>query len=494
LGNSCNDDNQSRLCFGEKGSAEKENAVPQGAIPKSAKKLSNNAPRGRIQSKCSQPSPSIKRDAFKLDMDVPKKSSSMTRNCLVGTLSKTDSNYMSVVGKKPKQPVTPQCVPGTPKHLSSPTESVGVVDIERGVSLISITQNTSAVITCKRTSHVRISSSNSSINSIITDASQATTNRSIYATNRQRPPSAVSRYAQSNFTSSSASDHVLHNLRSSSDLANIRKGNVRTRGASVADYSAGNQLKASIRPTSVPLKKKAVTAPPSDGAVLTSTWTSDSVASCKTSNSAVPQSNKYQAQAAPKTPRQCVLMSPVADKSASKTSALTNSVGSKKQGIGKLFGLVGFNKADAQSQSHGPVSHTPAPAWPIDARSGTSSTPGTLDQNMKLALQREATARAALLAAEAAAGNARLAATLARAEAVAVARAIVREAEIEQTLIESGRGCGNTVAAPTTCTITTAAMTDSECTLEKILWTNPSAVIDGLSPKRDAENPFKGMF
>jgi hypothetical protein len=493
LGNSCNDDNQSRLCFGEKGSAEKENAVPQGAIPKSAKKLSNNAPRSRIQSKCSQPSPSIKRDAFKLDMDVPKKSLSMTRNCLVGTLSKTDSNYMSVVCKKPKQPATPQCVSGTPKHLSSPTESVGVADIERGVSLISITQNTSAVITCKRTSHVRISSSNSSINSMITDASQATTNRSIYTTNRQRPPSAVSRYAQSNFTSS-ASDHVLHNLRSLSDVANIRKGNVRTRGASVADYSAGNSLKASVRPTSVPLKKKAVTAAPSDGAVLTSIWTSDSVASCKTSNSAVPQANKYQAQAAPKTPRQCVLMSPVADKSASKTSALTNSVGSKKQGVGKLFGLVGFNKADAQPQSQGPASHTPTAAWPIDSRSGTSSTPGTLDQNMKLALQREATARAALLAAEAAAGNARLAATLARAEAVAVARAIVREAEIEQTLIESGRGCGNTVAAPSTCTITTAAMTDSECTLEKILWTNPSAVIDGLSPKRDAENPFKGMF
>ena len=428
-------------------------------------------------------------------MDVPKKSSSsMTRNCLVGTLSKTDSNYRSVVGKKPKQPATPQCVPGTPKHLSSPTESVGLVDIERGVSLISITQSTSAVITCKRTSHVRISSSNSSINSTITDASQATTNRSIYATNRQRPPSAVSRYAQSNYTSSSASDHVLHNLRSSSDVANIRKGNIRTRGASVADYSAGNSLKASVRPTSVPLKKKAVTAPPSDAAVLTSTLTSDSVASCKTSNSTVPPSNKYQAQAAPKTPRQCVLMSPVADKSASKTSALTNSVGSKKQGIGKLFGLVGFNKADAQPQSHGPASHTPAPAWPIDSRSATSSTPGTLDQNMKLALQREATARAALLAAEAAAGNARLAATLARAEAVAVARAIVREAEIEQTLIESGRGCGNTVAAPSTCTITTSAMTDSECTLEKILWTNPSAVIDGLSPKRDAENPFKGMF
>ena len=419
----------------------------------------------------------------------------MTRNCLVGTLSKTDSNYMSVVGKKPKQPAMPQCVPGTPKHLSSPTESMGVVDIERGVSLISITQNTSAVITCKRTSHVRISSSNSSINSIITDVSQATTNRSTYATNRQRPPSAVSRYAQSNFTSSSASDHVLHNLRSSSDVAGIRKGNIRTRGASVADYSAGNQLKASIRPTSVPLKKKAVTAPPSDGAVLTSTWTSDSVASCKTSNSAVPPpSNKYQAQAAPKTPRQCVLMSPVVDKSASKTSALTNSVGSKKQGIGKLFGLVGFNKADDQPQSHGPASHTPIPAWPIDTRSGTSSTPGTLDQNMKLALQREATARAALLAAEAAAGNARLAATIARAEAVAVARAIVREAEIEQTLIESGRSCGNTVAVPSTCTITTSAMTDSECTLEKILWTNPSAVIDGLSPKRDAENPFKGMF
>ena len=482
--------NQNSRDFGEKGSAEKENAVPQDAIPKSATKLSSNASRSRIQNKCSQAPQSNKRDALKLDTNTSKKSLSLSRNCLVGTLSKTDSNYAAVTGKKPKQPSTPHCVPGTPQHLSSPTDSVGVVDIERGVSLISMTQNISAVTTGKRVSHVRISSSNSSVNSIV-EGSLATTNRSLYGASKQRPAPAVSRYAQANLTSSSASDHVAYSARSSSDVGNIRKGNLRTRGASVADYTAGNSTKASIRPTSVPLKKKTGTTP-IDSAVLTSTWGTETIASCKTSNSvAIPQSHKCQA---PKTPRQFVLMSPVCDKSASKNSALTNSVGSKKVGIGKLFGLVGFNKVDAPPHNHASASLTQAQAWPIDSRNCAAPTCGSLDQNMKFALQREATAKAALLAAEAAAENARHAASLARAEAVAVARAIVREAEIEQTLLENGRICSSTIALPSTCTITTSAMIDSGSTLEKILWSNPGAVIDGLSPKRDAENPFKGML
>ena len=117
---------------------------------------------------------------------------------------------------------------------------------------------------------------------------------------------------------------------------------------------------------------------------------------------------------------------------------------------------------------------------------------------MKDALQKEAAAKAALQAAEAAAESARLAASVAHAEAVKAARAIVREAENEQ----NRAGCGKTgstvsghvVALSVPHIMPQLTIDPISNTADKERWINPNSIIDGLSPKREAENPFKGMF
>lgn len=161
--------------------------------------------------------------------------------------------------------------------------------------------------------------------------------------------------------------------------------------------------------------------------------------------------------------------------------------------IGKLFGLVGFaGKVDLSTTKTAPIRNPSAVTKQTDSRSGGGlmSFPLSLDQNMKDALQKEAAAKAKLQAAEAAAESARLAASVAHAEAVKAARAIVREAEQEQIL----SGCGKNGSVASVHVMAPLLIDPISNHSDKELWINPNSIIDGLSPKREAENPFKGMF
>lgn len=198
---------------------------------------------------------------------------------------------------------------------------------------------------------------------------------------------------------------------------------------------------------------------------------------------------------------QTALTSPaVLSRSASKTAALNGSAGSKKKEIGKLFGLVGFpGKVDLPAANTGPARNSSTATKQTDSRSvGPASFPLSLDKNMKDALQREAAAKAALQAAEAAAESARLAASLAHAEAVRAARAIVREAENEQNRAGCGKtgsaASGHVVALSVPHIMPLLTIDPISNNADKERWINPNSIIDGLSPKREAENPFKGMF
>ena len=174
----------------------------------------------------------------------------------------------------------------------------------------------------------------------------------------------------------------------------------------------------------------------------------------------------------------------------------------KKAEIGKLFGLVGFTKVDVATSQVIPFAAISSLISPRSTDTGSVQ----LDRTMKDAMQRSVAAKATLLAAEAAAESARLEAMVAHAEALAAARAVVWEEEAGRSVLGSSHrsGLSNLAAStvPPTSASTTATTPDTplspsdkiEPLTKKDCWMKAVSSSDDLSPKREAENPFKGML
>jgi hypothetical protein len=437
----------------------------------------------------------------------------LPRNVAPAALSRTDSNYSITNANKAKQLAAIQNSSsvqgqGTPRHvkrnspdeLGSPTELDVDLDV-RSASTAGFFKGPDHSL-----SHSAAGSSNSSVSSS-TDGAQAPVNRSLFSSRQTRAPPVASRYAQTApAPATSTADGAISSARNNPGDATcaIKPSssgcNSRVRSVSAAEITAAPTSKAPEKSILLSSKKKD-TAMTSESSTITSTWSVESTVNSKASSTSFAQSQRHQLPKTPRQPLQSVLTSPaVLARSASKTAALNGSAGSKKMEIGKLFGLVGFpGKVDLPATNTGPVRNSTTATKQADSRSvGPASFPLSLDKNMKDALQREAAAKAALQAAEAAAESARLAASVAHAEAVRAARAIVREAENEQNRAGCGKtsstASGHVVALSVPHIMPLLTIDPVSNNADKGRWINPNSVIDGLSPKREAENPFKGMF
>ena len=452
-------------------------------VPSLSKTSSTGSLNGH-RPKPSQSSPAIsKKPSFRQLPDQQKRpNQAATRLCTPAALSRTDSGYSLTSTKKPKH-VTATV------NKNNGQETPHRAKNAAGTATFSSHEEKPTIGLSKSLSQIRTSSSNSSVNSS-TDGNLAPVSRSLFASGRQRPPlvssrPVSSRYAQTTSASALTSADASSTLKNPSDAstATNKKTSKIHRHKSAGDIE-GTSVHATMATEKATFKvpKKQLSTAPAENILLASTWASDSTVNSKVSNASSLQLQRQ----GPKTPRQPVpagLSSPASVKSVTKNPT-------KKVEIGKLFGLVGFNKVDTAL-----VQNTTPNARQNQSRTNICPGPLSLDQNMKDALQREANARAALQAAEIAAESARFAASAAHADAVAAARAIVREAEIEQSRVYTGEPM---IPAPTP--VIAALYTPSSMTLDissaadKELWTNAGAAIDGLSPKRKAENPFKGMF
>ena len=439
----------------------------------------------------------------------------LPRNVAPAALSRTDSNYSITNANKTKQLAAAQNSTsgqgqGTPRHLKknnadelgSPTELDVDVDGSRNASTAGFFKGPE-----HSQSHSAAVSSNSSVSSS-TDGAQAPVNRSLFSSTRQtRAPPVASRYAQTAPPpATSSADGASTSARNNPGdvTCAIKPGNSgcnsRVRSVSASEMTTLATSKAPERSVLISSKKKDATIP-SEGATMTSTWSVESAVNSKASTSSFAQPQRHQLPKTPRQPLQTALTSPaVLTRSASKTAALNGSAGPKKIEIGKLFGLVGFpGKVDVPVTTTGSIRNSSTITKQSDSRSvGPASFPLSLDKNMKDALQKEAAAKAALQAAEAAAESARLAASVAHAEAVKAARAIVREAENEQNRAGCGKtgstASGHVVALSVPHIMPQLTIDPISNTADKERWINPNSIIDGLSPKREAENPFKGMF
>jgi hypothetical protein len=439
----------------------------------------------------------------------------LPRNVASAALSRTDSNYSITNANKAKQLAATQNGPniqgqGTPKHLkrNSPDElgSPTEMDVDLDARSASTAGFFKGPDHSQSQSHLAAVSSNSSVSSS-THGAQAPVNRSLFSSRHTRAPPVTSRYAQTApAPATSSADGASAPARSNpGDVVCVIKPSSsgcssRVRSVSAAEMTAAPTSKAPERSLLLSSKKKDATLS-SESATVTSTWSVESTVNSKASSTSFAQSQRNQLPKTPRQPLQSVLTSPaVLARSASKTAALNGSAGSKKIEIGKLFGLVGFpGKVDLPATSTGPVRNSTTATKQADSRSvGLAPFPLSLDQNMKDALQKEAVAKATLQAAEAAAESARLAASAAHAEAVRAARAIVREAENEQNRAGCGKtgstASGHVVALSVPHILPLLTIDPVSNNADKGRWINTNSIIDGLSPKREAENPFKGMF
>ena len=477
---------------------------PTEIVPSLAKTSSTGSLNGYRTKPTQSSSPAIsKKPSVRQLSDQQKRpNQAATRLCAPAALSRTDSGYSLTSTKKPKHVAASLNnnhgleTPNRGNNVAeTATFSSNEVNLDKPDG--STNQLVPAVGISKGLSQIRTSPSNSSVNSSI-DGNLAPVSRSLCATGRQRPPlvssrPVSSRYAQTTIASASSSSSVdaPSTLKSASDVnTTTTRKTLKIHHKKSAGIIESTPVQTTMTADKVIPKvpKKQLSAVPSENILLASTWASDSTANSKVSNASSLQLQRQ----GPKTPRQPVLAglsSPASVKSVTKNPT-------KKVEIGKLFGLVGFNKVDTALPGNVLPHNTTPTARPNSSRNNFCAAPPSLDQNMKDALQREANARAALQAAEIAAESARFAASAAHAEAVAAARAIVREAEIEQSRnVYTG---DQMILAPPP--VIAALYTQSSMILdvnsaaEKELWTNPGTAIDGLSPKRKAENPFKGMF
>ena len=289
-----------------------------------------------------------------------------------------------------------------------------------------------------------------------------------------RAPTASARVAQM-----SSSTPVSNNANNSNGSNNAKScsSSIRT------DSKAMSAVKAD-RPTSVPLKKPTAL-------ILNQVMSSSGDLSS--------QSTPVQRSQSQRTPTAKSAVSTSVPQSPSKGAT---GLAVKKTDIGKLFGLVGFTKVDVAPSQVIPFA---AISSLITPRS-TDTSAVHLDRTMKDAMQRSVTAKATLLAAETAAESARLEAIVAHAEALAAARAVVREEEtgrgVQGGSPRSGHPNLATSTVPTTCASTTATTPDTplspsdkiEPVTKKDCWMKAGSSSDDLSPKREAENPFKGML
>ena len=469
-------------------------------VPSLSKTSSTGSLNGH-RPKPSQSSPAIsKKPSFRQLPDQQKRpNQATTRLCTPAALSRTDSGYSLTSTKKPKHVTATlnnnhgQETPNRTKNVSG-TATFSSHEVSLNKSGGSTNPLVPTVGLSKSLSQIRTSSSNSSVNSS-TDGNLAPVSRSLFAPGRQRPPlvssrPVSSRYAQTTSAAALTSADASSTLKNPSDVstATNRKASKIHRHKSAGEIE-GTSVHATMAAEKATMKvlKKQSSAVPAENILLASTWASDSTVNSKVSNTSSLQLQRQ----GPKTPRQPVpagLSSPASVKSVTKNPT-------KKVEIGKLFGLVGFNKVDTTLPGNVLPHNTTLTARPNSSRNYFCAAPPSLDQNMKDALQREANARAALQAAEVAAESARFAASAAHADAVAAARAIVREAEIEQSRVYTGDQM-----IPASTPVIAALYVPSSMTLDvssaadKELWTNAGTAVDGLSPKRKAENPFKGMF
>ena len=347
------------------------------------------------------------------------------------------------------------------------------------------------------------------------------TSKNLFGTTKlPRSQPVSSRYAQAAPVSTASASIALVSAGSEKSTGSNNSngnGNKKYRGSGPNTRTAGSTDKIAL----VPKIDKSTTAPSRrpntalSAATATSSLsssqekvqslTSSGEFTASTSTSASATQHKSQSQ---RTPKRVPPVVPVVPSSPLKVAPVTSATASsnnvsKKVEVGKLFGLVGFKKVDAPQG----LGLTPSN---IITSSSTNVRPLDidvvhLDRNMKEALQRSVTAKATLLAAEMAAENARVEASVAHAEAVAAARAIVREAEAIQTAPNSGKSVsGVTAVIPSgVSTVKTAAAAAVLSVPSKDvghngrdgdIWAKSNSNTEDLSPKREAENPFKGMF
>lgn len=388
--------------------------------------------------------------------------------------------------------VTPSRASGRNSSISTTTAEGSIIGTEtqltapKAGSLGSVGKCTTSRMQSSTRTMVTLSSSVASTS----DTTQPNVVRALFGSAKlPRPPAVPSRYAQAStsgqtpshritvLTGDPASDNSRNNTSNGSKVVKGTSSSVRT------DARATSAIKAD-RPISVPLRRPTAL-------VLNQGLSSSGELSS--------QSTPMQRSQSQRTPTGKRVASVSVPPSPSKSAP---GLAVKKVEIGKLFGLVGFTKVEVAPSQVIPFAAISSLITPRATDTGATQ----LDRTMKDAMQRSIAAKASLLAAEMAAENARLEAMVAHAEALAAARAVVKEEETGRSALVSNRPVGplGNITAPSLSTNCPSTITTPDTPLspsdtyetitKKDCWMKPGSTSDDLSPKREAENPFKGML